>query len=114
MSSLPSVIIPDRGAPVRGDRRRGADLTDRLCNGVIEDFCSLPIGAVVYCPVRADSETGGIPLGVDIRREEEKLPAGLYFFVFDHAPDPRGVIRAAGVLSEDWRAGIQEDYKRKR
>ena len=97
--------------PVSIQRPAAADGADRLADDVIVERGAGAVTAIVGGAARVDAERVRRLYGVDIRAEEQKLPAVFCLFLFDHLPDVRNAVAAAGVFHSVGRDDEQRVFR---
>lgn len=73
------IILVNTVAPVGRNWLAGTYAANRVCNGVINNACALTVSVVVYSPVLVYAEMTCRFNGVNIRTDEKKFPAVLFF-----------------------------------
>ena len=96
-SSAVSVIL-DTLLPVSSQRPSSAHAACRFAHRLIVFPCALCVAAVCRCKFLFDAKLARLMHRVDVRAEEEELPAALSLFRFDHPAHALHAVAAAGVL----------------
>ena len=84
--------------PGSGHRTAGPDVAHRFVDGIVDHSGALLVCVVVGGPVSVNTKAGGLPGGIDVGTQEDKLPSVLFLLLPDHPLESFVGILAAGIF----------------
>ena len=91
-------VFVDTALPVSTERSGGADAAHGLADDLVIQRRAHLVALVVHRTVSTNAEASRFFRRVNVRAQEEELPAVLLLLPLDHPPNHLVVVAAAGVL----------------